>query len=166
MDLLQEIRRKAASSRKRIILPESDDPRTLQAVPIIVSQAVAEPVLIGKPVEIEARAKSIGVSLAGAAVMDLSEERLIRDLSRVYLERNRSRGASEGEARELVQRPLYGGCALVASGQADGIVSGATHTTADSVRAYLRSFGPAPRIKTVSSFFLMVTPRREFGHEG
>ncbi len=166
LDLLRQIRRKAASSRKRIVLPECDDSRTLQAVPIIIAESVAEPVLVGKPADVEARAKALGVSLGGARIVDLSEERLIRDLARVYLERNRSRGASEGEARELVQRPLYGGCALVASGQADGIVSGATHTTADSVRAYLRSFGPAPRIKTVSSFFLMVTPKREFGHEG
>ncbi len=166
MDLLQQIRRKAASSRRRIVLPESEDKRTLQAVPLILAEGTAEPVLVGKPADIEKRAKALGVSLAGVEIVDLSDERLIRELSRVYLERNRSRGVSEGEARELVQQPLYGGCALVAAEKVGGIVSGATHTTADSVRAYLRSFGPSSRIRTVSSFFLMVTPKPEFGQGG
>lgn len=166
MELLEQIRRKAASFSRRIVLPEYEDPRTLKALPLILSDKTAIPVLVGKPSEIEKSASAAGVSLAGVEIVDLAEERLIRELSRVYLERNRSRGASEGEARELVQQPLYGGCALVAAGRAHGIVSGATHTTADSVRAYLRSFGPASRIRTVSSFFLMVTPKREFGQDG
>ncbi len=166
MDLLELIRRRAAADPKRVVLPEALDPRTLQAVPAIVAARTARPVLVGRPGEVAARAAALGVSLDGAEVVDPGEERLCRELARVYLERNRSRGVTQGEAHELVRTPLYAGCALVAAGRADGVVSGATHTTADSVRAYLRSFGPAPGIRTVSSFFLMVTPRREFGREG
>jgi len=166
MDLLDQIRRRAAASPQRIVLPETDDPRTLQALPLILGAGTAKPVLVGDPTAVGERARALGVSLAGIEIVDPSDERLTRELARVYLERNRSRGVSEGEAWELVRTPLYAACALVAAGRADGVVSGATHTTADSVRAYLRTFGPAPGIRTLSSFFLMVTPRKEFGHEG
>jgi phosphate acetyltransferase len=121
---------------------------------------------VGNALVLEERARSLGLSLAGVQVVDPSDERLTRELARVYLERNRSRGVTEGEAWDKVRTPLYAACALVAAGRADGVVSGATHTTADSVRAYLRTFGPAPGIRTLSSFFLMVTPRKELGQEG
>lgn len=166
MDLLDRIRRRAAAAPRRICLPETEDPRTLQAVPTIVAEGTARPVLLGDPARVEAQARALGVSLAGAEVVDCTEERLTRELARVYLERNRARGTSEGEAWELVRTPLYAACALVEAGRADGVVSGATHTTAASVRAYLRTLGPAPGTRTLSSFFLMVTPRREFGEEG
>jgi phosphate acetyltransferase len=166
MDLLERIRRRASGSPRRICLPETEDARTLHAVPTVVAEGTALPVLLGDPEKITEKARALGVSLAGAEFVGLSEERLIRDLARVYLERNRARGTSEGEALELVRSPLYAACALVASGRADGVVSGATHTTAASVRAYLRTFGPAPGIRTLSSFFLMVTPHAEFGEDG
>lgn len=166
MDLLGHIRKRAAASPCRICLPETEDPRTLQALPLILAEGTAIPVLVGNPEGVASRARGLGISLAGVEVVDPAEERLTRDLVRVYLERNRAKGVSEGEAWRWMQNPLYAACGLVSAGRADGVVSGATHTTADSVRAYLRSFGPAPGIRTVSSFFLMVTPKTEYGHEG
>lgn len=166
MDLLGQIRKRAAGTPCRICLPEAEDPRTLQAIPMILAEGTAKPVLVGSPATVESLARSLGISLVGVEIVAPTEERLTRELVRVYLERNRARGVSEGEAWPLLQRPLYAACGLVAAGRAEGVVSGATHTTSDSVRAYLRSFGPAAGIRTVSSFFLMVTPKREFGHEG
>jgi phosphate acetyltransferase len=166
MDLLAEIRERAARKPQRIVLPEAEDRRTLEAARILQSEGTARVILVGRRDAVEAAAARAGLSLSGAEVFDPSEPRFAVEAARVYLERNRSRGVSEDEARRLAANPLYAGCLLVALGRADGVVSGAAHTTAETVRAYLRCFGPAPGIRTVSSFFLMVTPRREFGEEG
>jgi phosphate acetyltransferase len=166
MDLLAEIRERAARKPQRIVLPEAEDRRTLEAARILESEGTARVILVGRRQAVEAAAARAGLSLPGAEVFDPSEPRFAVEAARVYLERNRSRGVSEDEARKLAVTPLYAGCLLVALGRADGVVSGAAHTTAETVRAYLRCFGPAPGIRTVSSFFLMVTPRREFGEEG
>jgi phosphate acetyltransferase len=166
MSLLDDIRARAAASRKRIVLPETGDERILSAVSLIRSAGTAEPLLVGSPDAVRERARRAGVSLDGVEIIDPSERRFVDDASRVYLERTRSRGVREEDARQLVETNLYGGCMAVRLGRADGVVSGATHTTADSVRAYLRCFGPASGIRTVSSFFLMVTPKAEFGERG
>lgn len=166
MNLLDRIRDRAARNPQRIALPEAEDERTLRAVPVIRAAGSAVPVLVGNPAAVRDRAGRIGVPLAGAEIFDPSEARFETDAARLYLERNRSRGTREEDARQLVSKPLYGACMAVRLGLADGVVSGATHTTADSVRAYLRCFGPAQGIRTVSSFFLMVTPKREYGQEG
>ncbi len=166
MDLLAEIGERAAKRPQRIVLPEAEDGRTLEAARLLESAGTARPVLVGRRKAVEAAAARWGHPLPGVEVFDPSEGRFAAEAARVYLERNRSRGVTEDEARKLALTPLYAGCLLVALGRADGVVSGATHTTADTVRAYLRCFGPAPGIRTVSSFFLMVTPKREFGEEG
>ena len=166
MSLLDRIRARAAQDRQRIALPEAEDGRTLRALPLIQAAGSAVPVLVGRPDAIRERAQGLGVSLAGVEILDATDARFAADASRVYLDRNRSRGVREEDARQLVSQPLYAACMAVRLGMAGGVVSGATHTTSDSVRAYLRSFGPAPGIRTVSSFFLMVTPRTEFGEQG
>lgn len=166
MDFLGEIRERAAKKPQRIVLPEAEDKRTLEAAQILLGAGTARVILVGRREAVEAAASREGLSLPGAEVFDPSEPRFAAEAARVYLERNRSRGASEDDARALAVTPLYAGCLLVALGRADGVVAGAAHTTADTVRAYLRCFGPAQGIRTVSSFFLMVTPRREFGEEG
>ncbi len=166
MSLLDEIRARAARRKQRIVLPETGDERTLAAVPLIQATGSGDIVLVGSPEAVTARAHSLGVSLAGVEVLDPAEPRFAARAARVYLERTRSRGVTEHEARTVAAEKLYAGCLLVAMGEADGVVSGATHTTADSVRAYLRCFGPAPGIRTVSSFFLMVTPKTEYGESG
>lgn len=166
MDLLRRIRATAASDPRRVALPESLDERTLNAVPLIQAQGSGVPILVGDPGAITQRARALGISLAGAEIMDPAEDLFAERAERIYLERQQSRGVTRDEARRIVLTPLYAACMLVKMGRADGVVSGATHTTSDSVRAYLRSFGPQPGIRTVSSFFLMVTPRPEYGERG
>ena len=166
MRLLEEIRARAAASPKRIALPEAEDERTLRAAGLIRSAGYALPLLVGKPERVTESARRCGQSLEGIEILDPSATKFSEDAAQVYLERNRSRGVREEEARQIASSPLYGACLAVRLGLADGVVSGATHTTADSVRAYLRCFGPRAGIRTVSSFFLMVTPKREFGEQG
>ena len=166
MSLLDEIRARAARRRQRIVLPESGDERTLQAIPLIQAAGSAEVILVGEPDVVRTKAHALGVSLAGIEILDPGDAQFAPQATRIYLERTRSRGVTEHEARAITAQRLYAGCLLVAMGRADGVVSGATHTTADSVRAYLRCFGPAAGIRTVSSFFLMVTPKTEYGENG
>lgn len=166
MKLLDEIRARAAADRKRIVLPESADDRTLRAAALLLKTGTVEPVLVGEPVSVRSKARTLGISLEGVEIHDPSKPAFLRNAVRVYLERNARRGITEEEALNLLSGALYSGCMYVALGRADGLVSGATHTTAHSVRAYLRCFGPAPGIHTVSSCFLMVTPKTEYGEKG
>lgn len=166
MTILEDIRARAARSKRRIVLPESDDERTLKALPMIQGLGTAEPVLVGDPESVRRKASAAGVSLAGVEILDPGDPQFVQAASRVYLERTRSRGVKEEEARILAGQSLYAACLYVALGKAHGVVSGATHTTADSVRAYLRCFGPAPGIRTVSSFFLMLTGKTEYSENG
>jgi phosphate acetyltransferase len=166
MGLLEEIRARAAAAPTRIALPEAEEERTLQAAVLIRRARCAVPLLVGDPQRIARSARGSGVSLEGVEVLDPADAKFAQSAAQVYLERNRSRGVREEEARQLASSPLYGACLAVRLGMAGGVVSGATHTTADSVRAYLRCFGPKAGIRTVSSFFLMVTPKREFGENG
>lgn len=166
MDILEEIRARAAAVPMRIALPEAEDERTLQAAGLIRHAGFAVPLLVGNPARVAEAARRCGASLEGIGVLDPSEPKFAEKAAQAYLERNRSRGVREEEARQMAAGPLYGACLAVRLGLADGVVSGATHTTADSVRAYLRCFGPRAGIRTVSSFFLMVTPKKEFGESG
>jgi phosphate acetyltransferase len=166
MRLLEEIRARAAAAPMRIALPEAEDERTLQAVVLIRQARCAVPLLVGDPQRIARAARGSGVSLEGVEVLDPADAKFAQSAVQIYLERNRSRGVREEEARQIASSPLYGACLAVRLGMAGGVVSGATHTTADSVRAYLRCFGPRTGIRIVSSFFLMVTPKREFGENG
>jgi phosphate acetyltransferase len=166
MGLLEDIRARAAAHKKRIALPETADERTLRAVPLILAAGTAVPVLVGNPSKIHDLAGRLGVSLEGAPILDPAEPAFAREATRLYLERRKAKGATEEQARVAASTPLYAASLAVRLGHADGVVSGATHTTADSVRAYLHCFGPAPGIRTVSSFFLMVTPKAEFGERG
>lgn len=166
MNILDAIRDKARRSPMRIALPESEDPRTIEAAAAVASSGTAVPVLVGNAVKIGESARRLGVSIAGVDIFEPDGDKFLRDASALFLERTRSRGMTEPEAWETVRKPLYAGCMMVGLGMADGVVSGATHTTTESVRAYLRSFGPERGIRTVSSFFLMVLPDTEFGDEG
>lgn len=165
-DFIGEIHRRAAADLRRVALPECMDERTLRAVPLIRGERSCTPVLVGDPPAVSARAAALGVDLAGVEVVDPAAGRFAEEAERIYMERMGSRGVTRDEARRAVSDPLYAACMLVKMGRADGVVSGATHTTSDSVRAYLRSFGPEPGIRTVSSFFLMLLPRQEFGERG
>jgi phosphate acetyltransferase len=166
VDLIQRIRAQAGKGLKRIALPESLDERTLGALPLIRAAASSIPVLVGDSEAISKRAHAIGVSLDGVEVVNPAEGDFATRAERIYLERQRSRGVTQDEARRAVLTPLTAACMLVKMGRADGVVAGAVHTTSDTVRAYLRSFGPEPGIRTVSSFLLMVTPRSEYGERG
>lgn len=154
MTFLETVRARAAASRRRLVFPESGDERTLAAVAEIAHAQIAQPILVLDPL---APATHDAVRALGVETVDpASDSRAERIAGELYAARAR-KGLTLARARALARTPLYVADALVAWGDADGCVAGATHTTADVLRAALWLVGPAPGVKTVSSAFYMVT---------
>lgn len=167
MGFLERIRAGARAGRRKIVLPEGSEPRTVRAAAQAVAQGLAEVTLLGSPGEVQAVAQAQGVELAGVAVEAVPAEGPERERAlRAYLERVRSRGVFPDEARRHLDDPLLWGALQVAAGVYDGFVAGARSTTAQTLRAALRGIGTRPGVSRLSSFMLMLTKRPELGDEG
>ncbi|HEY2932854.1 MAG TPA: phosphate acetyltransferase [Acidobacteriota bacterium] len=166
MEILNEIRARAAQRLKKIVFPETADPRVVKAAFILASEKIVQPLLVGERDKIHQIAGEEEVNIAGIEISDPDSSPLLRDFSRRYYERMRARGVTESEAISQAKMPLYFGALMVAAGLADGSVAGAIHTTSETVRAAFRCIGLKPGISVVSSFFLMATPKTEMGTRG
>ena len=152
---LQKLQERAASDKKRIVLPESREPRTLKAAVSMRARGVAEPVLIGEPDAVADTARSAGVSLGNIEIHSSKD----RNRADIYGERlyriSRHKGISEDEARHQATDPLYFAALMVTAGDAAGYVAGAVNSTANVLRPAIRVFGTQEGVRRVSSFFLM-----------
>lgn len=166
MQVLERIRARAASDPKRIVLPEGEDERTIRAASLIVQEQLAEITLIGQEDIIRSKASQAGAALTGVSILDHLRSPERERYAARYYEARRAKGITIEEARQQMNDPLYFGNMMVREGQADGSVSGATHTTGHTVSAALRSIGPKPGLKVVSSFFVMVVPGSALGENG
>lgn len=164
--ILQTIRHRAAMDLQHVILPEGEDPRTLQAAEICIREKIAKITVIGDEERVRAAANSAGVNLNGVNLIDHRRSAEVAKVATLYYDVRRAKGVTLEEAEQAVKDPLYFGNLLVRSGSADGSVAGATNTTAHTVAAALRCIGVRSGFKTVSSFFLMVVPDRRFGTDG
>ena len=149
MSIIDQIRSKAKANVKRIVLPEGDEPRTVKAADIIRSEGLADPILITRET---ISATSNADRLASYAAM--------------LYELRKAKGLTEQKAAELASDPMYYGMLMVKSGDADGLVSGAVHSTGDMLRPALQIIRTAPGMKLVSSSFLMECPNKCFGDNG
>jgi len=147
MSLVEKIKAKARASVKRIVLPEGDEPRTVAAAKIVKEEGLAEPILLTRE----------------SVVADSA--RLGRYAAALY-ELRKAKGVTEEKAAELVADPMYFGMMMVKEGDADGLVSGAVHSTGDMLRPALQIIKTAPGMKLVSSSFLMECPNRSLGEDG
>jgi phosphate acetyltransferase len=167
LDALLNMRRRAAAVPRHIVLPEGEEPRTLEAGIRAARDGVARITLLGRPDVIRAQATERGLDLAGAAVAAVPAEGRETDAAlRAYLERAGARGVVESEAREHLRDPLLWAALQVNLGRYDGFVAGAEATTARTLRAALRGIGTRAGVIRVSSFMLMATPRTELGEGG
>jgi len=167
--LLDRILDRARANPQRIVLPETGDPRVLHAAAGIARRKIARLILLGGEKEILDRAEQAGVdpgALDGVHFDEPDRSQRTRQFADLYYERMRSKGITREEAQQAIRDPLLWAALLVKTGAADGSVAGAAHTTAQTMSAALRVLGPAKGVRTVSSFFLMVTPRAGMGHEG
>jgi phosphate acetyltransferase len=160
--ILQQIRTRAAAGLQHIILPEGEDPRTVEAAAICARDRIAKITLIGS----EEKIRETGANLNGVDILDHRKSPDFGKIASLYHELRRAKGVTLEEAEQTVKDPLYYGNLLVKLGQADGSVAGATNTTAHTVAAALRCIGVRQGFKIVSSFFLMVVPDKKFGAGG
>lgn len=164
--ILEDIRRRAAADRQHIILPEGEDPRTVEAASICARDGVAKITVLGDEEKIRHLASQTGANLNGVDIIDHLRSRDRGKLATLYHQMRRAKGVTLEESEQTLKDPLYFGNLMVREGQADGTVAGATNTTAHTVAAALRCIGARHGMKTVSSFFLMIVPDKKFGEKG
>lgn len=168
MHLMEQIKAKARKNLQTVVLPESYDERMLFAAQKIVEQGLAKIVLLGNQAEVSAAAQAKGVDLAGVEILDPATSPKLDAYIDALVELRKSKGLTREEARDLLTAKdyLYYAGMMVRLGDAGGEVAGATGTTGNVLKAAFQTVGTAPGIKTVSSFFLMVTKNSEFGENG
>ncbi len=146
---------RARADRKRIVLPEGDDDRILKAAGRLLKRAVADLTILGDEPSVRARAAELGVDLADATVLDPRTSELCDQFAEQYSELRKHKGVTVEQAREVIHDVSYFGTMLVHNDMVDGMVSGARHTTAHTVRPAFEIIKTLPDVSTVSSIFLM-----------
>lgn len=154
---LDDVRRRASAARRRVVFPESADERTLRAVSELAKQRVVAPVLVLDPERPDTHAAVRALEAQDIDVVDPESDPRIEDTASRLSTARRGKDLTEERARALARMPLLFADALVSRGDVDACVAGATHTTADILRASLWLVGPAAGVRTVSSAFYMVT---------
>jgi phosphate acetyltransferase len=166
MSMVEDIRAKAQRKLMTIVLPEGDEPRTVQAAKIIKDAGYAKPVLLGSIDAINNTAKETGTDITGIDLIDPATSPKAKEYASELFELRKAKGVTEEDAAKLVQDVMYYGIMMVKTGDADGLVSGAVHTTGDMLRPALQIIKTKPGIKVVSSSFLMDCPNKNLGHNG
>lgn len=166
MGVIERIKEKAAQTRKRIVLPEGDEPRTLQAAWQVQQQGIAEPILLGDPTAIQAAAAGLGLDVTGLTVENPLASAKTEVYAEALYELRKAKGLSRGDAEKLARDPMYYGILMAQQGTADGLVSGAVHSTGDMLRPALQIIKTKPGTKLVSSSFLMDCPNKSLGEDG
>jgi phosphate acetyltransferase len=168
MNFVEEMRRKARSDPRRLVLPEGYEPRTLKAGRALLDQGFAESVtLLGPAAQIEAVAKKEGVSLAGLELEEPRASPRRAEYVQVYYELRKHKGISAADAEKTFMADnQHWGAMMVLKGRADAMVSGADSETAKVLRAALTIIRTRPGIRTASSCFVMVMPDRAWGVDG
>ena len=153
---------RAKADKKTIVLPEGNDVRTLQAAEKILAEGLADLVILGDAEEIAAS----GYQLDGARIVDFRTSDLREPYAEKLAELRAAKGMTFDQALELMDNELYFGMMMVKMSEADGLVSGACHSTGDVLRPALQILKTAPGAQMVSSFFIMGVPDCELGHKG
>lgn len=165
MNFIDNIKKRAKANKKRIVLPESMDSRVMEAADKILKEDIADIVIIGTQEEIDTSSK--GLDISKAEIINPYESELTEELAEKLVEIRKNKGMTYEEAKRLlVEDYMYYACMLVKTGKADGVVSGACHSTANTLRPALQIIKAKPNSKLVSAFFLMVVPDCEYGANG
>ncbi len=165
MNFLEQIVSRAKKDIKTIVLPESNDIRTLKAAAMIQEQGIANIVLVGNKDDIKKLGGDLDISKA-KIVDPANFERFDEYVNTLY-ELRKAKGMTPEEARKILsENPLYFGIMMVKMGEADGMVAGAINSTANTLRPALQILKTAPGAKLVSAFFVMVVPDCEYGENG
>lgn len=168
MALIDQIIARAKSNRQRIVLPESLEERTIKAADRALANELADIILIGNREEILALAAKLGLkNIEKATIIDPATSEKTAEYINLLYELRKNKGMTPEQAEKLVKtNPLYFGCLIIKSGDADGQISGALSTTGDTLRPALQIIKCAPGISCVSGAMLMITQTPQYGEEG
>lgn len=166
MELMKKLWQSAKADKKRIVLPEGDEERTLKAAEKIKELGLAYPVLVGNIDEIKGKAENLGVNVEGIEIIDPNNSEKLEAYVNEFYELRKNKGITLEKADQIVRDPLYFGTMMVKLDDVDGMVSGAVHTTGDLLRPGLQIVKTAPGVSVVSSFFVMMVPNSSYGEEG
>ncbi len=167
MDFIAEVWNRAKKLNKTIVFPETGDVRILKATELILKSKLAKIILIGSPIEIERLARNSNIEIEGVEVINPVDSPKLEDYIKRFFKKREKKGISREEATRLISTDTpYFGAMMVDASDADGMVTGAMHTTSDTLHAALQCVGVKEEIKLVSSFFAMILPKKEFGEEG
>ena len=150
----------AKANRKHVVLPEGEDDRILQAADQLLKQGVAELTILGDVDDMNRRAADLGLDLTGANLVNHLESELAEEFAAEFAELRKKKGVTIEQARETMKDVSYFGTMMVHKGLADGMVSGAAHTTAHTIKPSFQIIKTAPGASVVSSIFLMVMQDR------
>jgi phosphate acetyltransferase len=166
MDILRQLRVRAATQLQHIVLPEGTDDRTIIAASKIAQERLARVTVLGDEEQIRNRAAALNVALTNVPILDHRRSPDLERYAQELYELRRARGVTLDEANKQILDPLYFGNMMVRAGKADGTVAGALNTTAHTVRSALITLGLRQGFSLVSSIVVMVVPNQEFGVNG
>ena len=166
MSFIDGLKDKAKQSVKTIILTESEDKRVLEAAQKVKKQGFANIILIGNEEDANKLAKENNIDISGIPVINPETSDKFDEYANAFYELRKAKGMTEDKAREMLKDNMYFGTMMVKMGDADGLVSGACHSTANTLRPALQILKTAPGTKLVSAFFLMVVPDCKYGENG
>ena len=168
MSFIEDVKQRAKKDIKTIVLPEATDIRILEAASIVLKEEFAKIILVGNKEEILEIAKQNNLDISKAEIIDPIKSPKSKEYANTLYELRKEKGMTKEEASNLVKDPVYYGMMMVKDeeGIADGLVSGAIHSTADTLRPALQILKTAPNTKLVSAFFIMVVPDCKYGENG
>jgi phosphate acetyltransferase len=155
---IEQIHEKAKLRPQKVVLQEGEDVRVIEAACKATKLGIAEVTILGDPAKIKAAAASASFSLDKVNVVDMTRAPNLDDYAATYYELRKAKGMTEDEAQKTMKDPLFYGAMMVRKGLCNSFVGGATYTTADVCRAGIQIIGLQPGLKTLSSFFAMISP--------
>ncbi len=166
MSFIEKIKERARTEIKTIVLPEATDSRILEAAQIVKNEGYAKIILIGDEEKVKEIANDKGINIENIQIVNPLKDKKTEEYAKALYELRKSKGMTEEQAHQLILDPVYFGMMMVKLNEADGLVSGAAHSTSDTLRPALQILKTAPGTKLVSAFFIMVVPNCEYGSNG
>jgi phosphate acetyltransferase len=166
MTFIEKICKRAQEDTKKIVLPEGEEERTIKASETINKNSIAKVILVGNKSAIQKKATELEVDISGVEIVDPATSEKTDTYAKEFFELRKHKGMTLEKASETMKDTMYFGTMMVKMGDADGLVSGAIHSTGDLLRPGMQIIKTAPGIKVVSSFFIMELPNNEYGEDG
>lgn len=166
MSFIERIKERARAEIKTIVLPEATDSRILEAAQIVKNEGYAKIILIGDEEKVKEIANDKGINIENIQIVNPLKDKKTEEYAKALYELRKAKGMTEEQAHQLILDPVYFGMMMVKLNEADGLVSGAAHSTSDTLRPALQILKTAPGTKLVSAFFIMVVPNCEYGSNG